>query len=50
MFLKTYIIFFEGKGRVLNAFDSSIFPIKIVGTGFSGKVADHSNLKILNPK
>ena len=41
---------FEGRERVLNAFDSKIFPIKIEGTGLSDKVADHSNLKILTPK
>ena len=37
---------FEGRERVLNAFDSKIFPMEIEGTGFS----DHSNLKILTPK
>ena len=40
----------EGRERVLNAFDSKIFPIKIEDTGFSDKVSDHSNLKILTPK
>ena len=40
----------EGRERVLNAFDSKIFPIKIAGTGFLDKVSDHSNLKILTPK
>ena len=39
---------FEGRERVLNAFDSKIFPIKIEGTGFSGNVYDHSNLKNIN--
>ena len=29
---------FEGQERVLNAFDSKIFPIKIEGTGFPDKV------------
>ena len=28
----------------------SIFSIKIEGRGFSDKVSDHSNLKILTPK
>ena len=48
--LKNLYSFFEGRERVLNAFDSKIFPMKIEGTGFSGKVSDHSNLKILTPK
>ena len=43
MFLKTYIIFFD-------AFESKIFPIKTKRAGFSDKVSDHSNLKILTPK
>ena len=46
MFLKTCIVFFEGNERILNAFDSKIFPTKIEGTG----VSDHYNLKILTPK
>ena len=37
---------FEGSKRVINTFDSKIFPIKIESTDFSG----HSNLKILTPK
>ena len=41
---------FEGRERVLNAFDIKIVPIKIEGTGSSDKVLDHSNLKILTPK
>ena len=48
--LKNLYPLFEGRERVLNAFDSKIFPIKIEGTGFSDKVSDHSNLKILTPK
>ena len=44
--LKNLYYFIEGRERVLNAFDSKIFPIKIEDTGFS----DHSNLKILTPK
>ena len=42
--------FFDGRDRVLDAFESKIFPIGIEGTGFSGKVSYHSNLKILTPK
>ena len=38
---------FVGRERVLDAFNSKIFPIKIEGTGFSDKVSDHPNLKIL---
>ena len=49
MFLKTYIIFL-GREKVLNAFDSKIFPIKIERRGFSDSVSDHSNLEILAPK
>ena len=48
--LKNLYNLFEGRERVLNAFVSKIFPIKIEGTGFSGEVFDHSNLKILTPK
>ena len=48
--LKNLYSLFEGRERVLNAFDSKIFPMKIEGTGFSDKVSDHSNLKILTPK
>ena len=44
--LKNLYNLFEGRERVLNAFDSKRFPIKIEGTGFS----DHSNLKTLTPK
>ena len=36
--------------KVIDAFESKIFLVKIEGTGFSGKVSDHSNLKILTPK
>ena len=41
---------FESRERVFDAFNSKIFPIKIEGTGFSNKVTDYSNLKILTPK
>ena len=49
-FLENLYNFFEGRERVLNAFDSKIFLIKIEGTDFSEKVSDHSNLKTLSPK
>ena len=39
-----------GRERLLDAFESKIFSIKIAGTGFLGKVSDHSNLKVLTPK
>ena len=41
---------FEGRERVLNAFDSKIFPIKIDGSGVSDNASDHSNLEILTPR
>ena len=40
----------EGRERVLNGFDSKIFPIKIEGTDISDKISNHSNFKILTPK
>ena len=48
--LKNLHNLFEGRERVLNAFDTKILPTKFKGTGFSDKVSDHSNLKILTPK
>ena len=47
--------FFDGSKRVIDAFKSEIFPIKIEGTSFSelatpDRVSDHSYLKILAPK
>ena len=36
--------------RVLDAFESKIFPIKIEVTGFSDKVLDHFNIRMLAPK
>ena len=48
--LKNLYSLFEGRERVLNAFDSKICPIKIESTAFSDKVSDHSNLEILTPK
>ena len=48
--LENLYVIFKGRERVLNAFDRKIFPIKIEGTGFSGKVIHHSNLKLLTPK
>ena len=49
--LKNLHALFDGRERILDAFERGIFPIKIEGTGFSdiatqGKVSDHSNLKI----
>ena len=41
---------FEGRKKVLNAFDSKIFPIKIKCTDFSDKVLNHSNQNILTPE
>ena len=46
MFLKTYVIFFDDRERVLNAFDSKIFPQKKQRYRFW----DHSNFKMLTPK
>ena len=48
--LKNAYAFFEGRERVLDPFESKIFPIKITGICFPDKVSDHSNLKILTPK
>ena len=41
---------FERRERVLDAFESKIFPIKIEGAGLLDQASDHSNLKILTPK
>ena len=48
--LKILYNLFEGRERLLNAFDSKIFPTKIEDTAFSDKVLDHTNIKILAPK
>ena len=48
--LKNLYALFEGRERVLDASESKIFPIKIESRGFSDKVSDHSNLKVLIPK
>ena len=40
----------DDRQRVLDAFGSKIFPIKIERTGFSDKASNNSNLKILTPK
>ena len=40
--------FFEGREKVLNAFESKIFSIKSKGSGLLN--TDHSKLKILTPK
>ena len=39
--------FFEGREKVVNAFDSKIFPIKTKGTGYLE--SDPSGFKILAP-
>ena len=44
IFLKTYMHFLMAEKEF------SIFAIKIESRGFSDKVSDHSNLKILTPK
>ena len=46
--LKNLYALFDGRERVLDAFESGTSPIKIEGTGFSA--FDHSNLKILTRK
>ena len=48
--LKNSEALFECRERVPDVFESKIFPIKIEGAGFSNKVSEHSNLKILTPK
>ena len=48
--IKNLYPLFDGRERVLDAFESKIFLIKIEGTGFSDKISDHSNLKILTLK
>ena len=48
--LKNLYNLLEGRERLLNAFNSKIFPVKIEGTGLSDKVLGQSNLKILTPK
>ena len=52
--LNLYILF-DGREKVLDAFESEKCPIKIEGTCFldvatRDKVSDHFNLKILTPK
>ena len=46
--LKNLYNFFEGREKVLNAFESKIFSIKSKGSGLLN--TDHSKLKILTPK
>ena len=46
--LKNLYNFFGGRERVLNAFDSKIFPIKTKGSGYLK--SKPSNFKILTPK
>ena len=45
--LKNLYKFFEGREKVLNAFDSKIFPIKTKGTGYLE--FEPSSFKILTP-
>ena len=47
MFLQTCISFFKGREKVLNAFDSKIFPIKTKGTVYLE--SEPSSFKILTP-
>ena len=42
--LKSLYAIFEGRERLLGAFESKIFPIKIEGTDFFDKVLDHYSL------
>ena len=44
---KNIYTLFKGKERVLDAFGSKIFQIKIKGTGFSDRASDNLNLKTL---
>ena len=46
--LKNLYNFFEGREKVLDAFESKIFSIKSKGSGILNP--DHSKLKILTPK
>ena len=48
--LKNLYALFEGREKIIDAFESRIFKIKIEGSGFSEKLLDYSNLKILTPK
>ena len=45
--LKNLYPLFEGREKIIDAFESKIFKIKIEG---SEKLLDYSNLKILTPK
>ena len=44
--LKDLYDFFDGREKVLNAFDSKIFPIKTEGTGY---LESEPSIKILTP-
>ena len=48
--LENFYALFEGREWFLGVFKSKIFPLKVEGTGFSDKVINHSNPKILTPK
>ena len=45
--LKSLYAPFEGREQVLDAIETKLSPIKIEVTGFSDKVLDNFNLKIL---
>ena len=46
--LKNLYHLFEGRERVLDAFESKKFPIRTIGSGYLD--SKHSNLKVLTPK
>ena len=48
LLLKTCIIFFEGREKILDAFESKIFLAKSKSAGILNP--DHSKLKVLTPK
>ena len=48
--LENFYALFESRERVLNVFNSKIFPTKTEGTDSSHKVSDYSNHKVLTPK
>ena len=48
--LKNLYALSDSRERVLHTFESKVFSIQTEGTGFSDKVLDYSNLKILNLK
>ena len=48
LFFQNQYNFFEGREKILDAFESKIFSIKSKGSGILNP--DHSKLKILTPK